>query len=94
MSRRLRSNRSDGAQAASTLFGTTCASAASMTSRGWSVSSAAQSRNAERIPCATAAIRRYWSILGSVDRGYRLPASRGEHERIAAAMISSPSTCL
>ena len=47
------------AYAASTLFWTACASAASMTSRGWSVSSAAQSRNEDRKPCATAAIRRY-----------------------------------
>ena len=51
ISRRRRSNRSDRAYAVSTLFCTTCASAASMTSRGWSVSSAAQSRNEDRKPC-------------------------------------------
>ena len=44
---------------------TTCASASSMTLRGWSVSSAA--RNDERKPYATAAIRWYWSIFGNVD---------------------------
>ena len=42
MSNRRRSNRSERAYAASTLFGTRCASAASMTSRGWSAFSAAQ----------------------------------------------------
>ena len=50
MSRRRRSNRSVLRYAASTLFCTTCASAASMTSRGWSVLSAAQSRNDDRNP--------------------------------------------
>ena len=35
----------------------TCASAASTPSRGWLVSSAAQSRNDDRKPCATAVIR-------------------------------------
>ena len=56
ISRRRRSNKSDRAYAASTLFCTTCTSAASMTSRGWSVCSAAQSRNDDRKPWATAAI--------------------------------------
>ncbi len=51
-----RSNKSDRAYAASTLFCTTCTSAASMTSRGWSVCSADQSRNDDRKPWATAAI--------------------------------------
>ena len=55
----------------------TWASAASMTSRGWSVSSAAQSRNEDRNPCATAAIPTYWSILGSVDIDVGLPLRIG-----------------
>ena len=54
MSRR-RSNRSVRRYAASTLFRTACASAASMTSRGWSVFSAAQSRNDDRNPMSGSA---------------------------------------
>ena len=47
--------------AVSTLFRTTWASAASTTSRGWSVSSTAQGRKLERKPCGTAAIRCFLS---------------------------------
>ena len=47
--------------AASTLFLTMWASAAATTSRGWSVSSAAQSRKDDRKPCGTAAIRCFMS---------------------------------
>ena len=66
-----------------------------MTSRGWTVSSAAQSRNDERKPCATAAILWYWSILGSVDMPIGLPLRIGNTSRLpipsvrAASRISS-----
>ena len=54
-----------------------------MTSRGWSVSSAAQSRNGERKPCATAAIRWYCSILGSVDADMGFPLRIGNTRGLA-----------
>ena len=61
------------------------ASAASTTSRGVFVRSAAQSRKLDRNPFATVAIRWYRSIFGKRRHGYLRPAPHGEHERIAAA---------
>lgn len=60
--RRLRSNRSARQYVASTLFFTTCASAVSTTSRGWSVSFAARSRNDGK-PCAVEGSANLVSIL-------------------------------
>ena len=61
--RRLRSNRSVRQYVASTLFFTTCASAVSTTSRRWSVSFAARSRNDDRKPCTVEGSATLVSIL-------------------------------
>ena len=53
------------------------ASAASITLRGWSVSSAAQSLKLDRKQCTTAAIRWYRSILGNVDADIDFPPRMG-----------------
>ena len=83
ISRRRRSNRSVRRYAASTLFWTTCASAASTTSRGWSVSSAAQSRNDDRNPCGTAAIPFCWSNWRSCGSASGVPPSRAKTSRVS-----------
>ena len=53
-----------------------------MTSRGWSVSSAAQSRNDDRKPCGTAVTSRYWSMFGNVDVAIDLPLRIGNTSRL------------
>ena len=80
MSRRLRSKRSVRRYAASTL----CASADSTTSRGWSVSSAAQSRNERPEPvghCPDFELTEQSAKLLVEDR---LPGAGGKHQRAAA----------
>ena len=57
-------------------FRTTWASAASMTSRGWSVASAAQSRKLDLKPCGTAATRWHWSTRSIRFSSSGLPSSR------------------
>ena len=72
-----RSNRTDRAQAASTLFRTTWTGAAPVTLHEWSVSSAVPSRNGDRKLRAQAGILRYRSILGGVDGAFGLPLRIG-----------------
>ena len=65
-----------------------------MTSRGWSVSSAAQSRNDERKPCGTASIRRSLSILSSVDAEIRRFRELGVSKTAIAKLTGVSRTAL
>ena len=57
--------------------------------REWSVSSVAQSRKLERKPCATAAIRWCWCILGNA-----YTRSRSLSDRRACAVLSVARSAL
>lgn len=68
--------------------------AASMTSSGWPVSSAAQSRNEDRNPCSTAAVPRYWSMLGSDDNDTTLQYRRPFTKRFLVRAYNTHSVIL
>ena len=62
-----------------------------MTSRGWSVRSAAQSRNEERNPCGTAAMPSSRSTIGSVESAIGFPLRIGNTRSLLSPSVRAAS---